>query len=164
MSGNERFKRAEPFFEDPQALLRAGAMRALGGVVADGRMVEVLSLGLMDPAPEVVTAAIDTVALKGLSAKGDDLAALLGSPHESVRQAAARALERVGRPQHVKALAECLRGDSVAAVRVAAAQTLGVVGGPFAVSALSEAVKKDPDTHVQHVSREALKRLGFTGR
>jgi HEAT repeat protein len=164
MGGRERLQRLEPFLEDPQAHLRAGAVRALGAVASDARMVEVLSLALMDPAPEVVTSAIDTVALKRLSAKADDLAELLGSPHEPVRQAAARALERIGRPQHVKALSESLRQDSSAAVRVSAAQALGVIGGPFAVSALSEAVKKDPDTHVQHVSREALRRLGFTGR
>ncbi len=87
-----------------------------------------------------------------------------GSAHEPVRQAAARALERLGRPQHVKALSETLRQDRTVAVRVASAQALGVIGGPFAVSALSEAAEQDPDTHVQHVAREALRSLGFTGR
>lgn len=164
MGGPERLKRVEPFLQDSEAPLRAGAVRALGAVASDSRMLEVLTLALVDPSPEVVTAAIDTAALKRLSAKADELAALLGSPHEPVRHAAARALERLGRPQHVKALSESLRQDPSAAVRVSAAQALGVIGGPFAVSALSEAVKHDADTHVQHVSREALRRLGFTGR
>lgn len=164
MAGRERLQRVEPFLKDAQAPLRAGAVRALGTVASDARMLEVLTVALADPSPEVVTAAIDVAALKRLSGKADEVALLLGSPHEPVRHAAARALERIGRPQHVKALAECLQGDPAAPVRVSAAEALGVIGGPFAVSALSQAVKQDTDTHVQHVSREALKRLGFTGR
>jgi HEAT repeat protein len=161
MDGRERLQKVEPFLQDSEAPLRAGAVRALGAVASDARMVEVLSLALVDPSPEVVTAAVDTAALKRLSAKADAVAELLGSQHEPVRQAAARALERIGRTQHVKALSETLQQDRSAAVRVSAAKALGVIGGPFAVSALSEAAKKDPDTHVQHVSREALKNLGF---
>jgi hypothetical protein len=164
MGGSERLKRVEPFLQDAQSPLRAGAVRALGAVASDARMIEVVTRALEDPSPEVVSAAIDTAALKRLSPKADEVAALLGSPHEPVRQSAARALEWLGRPQHVKALSESLRQDSSPAVRVASAQALGVIGGPFAVSALSEASKQDPDTHVQHVSREALRRLGFTGR
>ncbi|MFP2933921.1 HEAT repeat domain-containing protein [Pyxidicoccus sp. 3LG] len=49
----------------------------------------------------------------------------------------------------------------MSAVRVAAAQALGRIGGPHAAAALSDAVARDPDTHVKHVSREGLKRLGF---
>ncbi|MDY7230507.1 HEAT repeat domain-containing protein [Hyalangium rubrum] len=164
MGGRDRLKRIAPFLRDAQAPIRAGAVRALGAVAAGAEMTEALTAALEDPAPEVVAAAIDTAALKRQSPQADVIAALLGSEHPQVRQAAALALERLGKPQHVKALSECLRQDSVPAVRVSAAQTLGVLGGPFAVSALSEAAKKDPDTHVQHVSREALKRLGFSGR
>lgn len=163
--GRERIqKRVEPFLQAPESPLRVGALRALAVVASDARMAELLTQALGDASPHVVAAAIDAAALKRLSARADDVASLLGSEHEPVRHAAARALERIGRPQHVKALAECLRADPAAPVRVSAAEALGVIGGPFAVSALSEAVKQDKDTHVQHVSREALKRLGFTGR
>jgi HEAT repeat protein len=78
-----------------------------------------------------------------------------------VRAAAAKALEHIGRPLHVKDLAVCLREDPVASVRVAAAQALGTIGGPQAAAALSDAAARDADTHVQHVSREGLRRLGF---
>ncbi len=70
MGGPERLKRVEPFLRDAQAPLRAGAVRALGAVASDARMVEVVTLALEDPSPEVVTAAVDTAALKRLSAQG----------------------------------------------------------------------------------------------
>ncbi|MFY0579316.1 HEAT repeat domain-containing protein [Cystobacter fuscus] len=61
----------------------------------------------------------------------------------------------------MKPLARVLSGDRVAAVRVAAARALGILGGPFAASALSQALSKDSDSHVQHVARRGLERLGF---
>ncbi len=157
----ERAQRVLPFLKEAQPPLRAGALRALAGSGSQ-EVNEALKASLEDPAPEVAVAAIDTVALKRQTGMADSVAELLGSEHEEVRQAAAHALERVGKERHVKALSECLQKDPVPAVRVAAAQTLGLLGGPFALSALSEAAQKDPDSHVQHVSREALKHLGFT--
>ncbi|WP_317987860.1 HEAT repeat domain-containing protein [Hyalangium gracile] len=159
----ERAQRVAPFLKEAQPPLRAGALRALSGPWS-GEVGEVLTPALGDPAPEVVVAAVDTAVFKRKTGMADDIAALLGSEHAEVRQASARALERLGKDRHVKALTEALRKDTVAAVRVSAAQALGQLGGPFAVSALSEAAAKDPDTHVQHVSREALKRLGFSNR
>ncbi len=158
----ERLRRVGPFLRDGLAPLRSGAVRALGAMTSGAELAELLRTALEDPSPEVVTAAIDTAAHKRQTAHAEAIADLLGSAHVPVRQAAAHALERLGRPQQVKALSECLLQDTVPAVRVSAAQALGVIGGPFAVSALSEAAQKDPDTHVQHVAREALKRLGFS--
>ena len=40
-----------------------------------------------------------------------------------------------------------------------AAQALVRIGGPHAAAALSDAAARDADTHVQHVSREGLRRL-----
>ncbi|MFL5347893.1 MAG: HEAT repeat domain-containing protein [Hyalangium sp.] len=156
----DRASRVLPFLKEARPPLRAGALRALAG--AGGEAVnEAIQAGLEDPAPEVAVAAIDTVALKRQTVLADAVAERLGSEHEEVRQAAAHALERIGKERHVRALSECLQKDPAPAVRVAAAQTLGLLGGPFALSALSEAAQKDPDSHVQHVAREALKHLGF---
>lgn len=158
----ERFAALAPYLHDSQALVRAGAVRALG--VLPSRRTEVAeatSHALEDPAPEVVAAALEVVASQRQSTRGDDAAGLLGSEHPAVRTAAAKALETIGRPAHVKDLAVCLREDPVAAVRVAAAQALGRIGGPHAAAALSDAAARDPDTHVKHVSREGLRRLGF---
>jgi len=159
----ERGSRVEPFLSMAQPPLRAGALRALWGI-SGVESSEVLKAGLEDPAPEVVVAAIETAALKRQTGLADVIAERLGAEHGEVRQAAAQALEQLGKDRHVKALSECLQKDSIPAVRVAAAQTLGVLGGPFAISALSQAAARDPDSHVQHVSREALKRLGFSNR
>jgi HEAT repeat protein len=160
----DRYRRVAPFLRDAQAPIRAGAVRALGVGGSGAELTEALAAALEDPAPEVVAAAIDAAAHRRQSAQADEIAKRLEAEHPMVRQAAARALERLGRPRHVKALSDCLQQDPAPAVRVSAAQTLGVLGGPFALSALSQAAQNDPDTHVQHVSREALKRLGFTKR
>jgi hypothetical protein len=160
MPPRQRLDGVSPFLRAPEALVRAGAIRALGVGGAD--LSGVLTSGMEDPSPEVVAAAIDVAALQRQSRWADAIAKRLLEGTPLVRQAAASALEHLGRPHHVKALAECLRQDTVAAIRVSAAQALGVLGGPFAVSALSEAAQRDGDTHVQHVSREALRRL--TGR
>jgi hypothetical protein len=159
----ERASRVLPFLKEAQPPLRAGALRALAGA-GSPEVNGALKGALADPAPEVAVAAIDMAASKRQTGMADDVAELLGSEHEEVRQAAARALERIGRERHVRALSDCLQKDSSAAVRVAAAQTLGLLGGPFSLSALSEAAQKDPDSHVQHVAREALKHLGFSNR
>jgi HEAT repeat protein len=161
--GSDRARRVLPFLREAQPPLRAGALRALQGAWSEA-VSEALKVALEDPAPEVVVAAVDTAALKRQTGLADPIAALLGAEDATVRQASARALERLGKPRHVKALSDCLLKDSVPAVRVASAQALGMLGGPFTISALSEAAQKDPDTHVQHVSREALKRLGFARR
>ncbi|WP_328707189.1 HEAT repeat domain-containing protein [Citreicoccus inhibens] len=150
------------YLSDPSSEVRAGAVRALASMPRSAEGAQAATHALEDPAPEVVAAALDAVADPRQSTHGDDAAELLGSEHPVVRAAAARALERIGRPPHVKALAECLREDPVVAVRVAAAQALANIGGPLAVAALSAAVSHDADTHVQHVSREGLRRLGFT--
>ncbi|MCP3140569.1 HEAT repeat domain-containing protein [Pyxidicoccus xibeiensis] len=158
----ERAVRLAPLLHDSQALVRAGAVRALGTLSSRRTEVaEATTRALEDPAPEVVAAALEVVAGQRQSTRGDEAAGLLGSEHPAVRAAAARALEHIGRPPHVKELAVCLREDPVAAVRVAAAQALGYIGGPHAAAALSDAATRDTDTHVQHVSRESLKRLGF---
>jgi hypothetical protein len=159
----DRAPRVLPFLRLAQPALRAGALRALAGSGSE-EVNEALKAALEDPAPEVAVAALDTLALKGQTSMADAVAVRLGSEHEQVRQAAARALERLGKERHVKALAERLEKDSAPVVRVAAARTLGLLGGPFAISALSQAAEKDPDSHVQHVAREALKHLGFLGR
>lgn len=159
----ERAQRVGPFLKDAQPPLRAGALRAVAGSWA-GEVSEVLKPALEDPAPEVVVAAVDTAALKRKTGLADDIAGLLASENAEVRQASARALERLGKERHVKVLSECLLKDTVPAVRAAAAQTLGQLGGPFSISALSQAAEKDPDSHVQHVAREALKHLGFSNR
>ncbi|WP_225410448.1 HEAT repeat domain-containing protein [Stigmatella hybrida] len=162
MAPRQRLDAVSPFLRDPEALVRAGALRALGtGGAGGAELTGILTAGMEDPAPEVVAAAIEVSALRRQVRWGDAIAKRLLEGTPLVRQAAASALEHLGRPHHVKALAECLRQDTVAAIRVSAAQALGVLGGPFAVSALSEAVQRDGDTHVQHVSREALRRLGF---
>jgi HEAT repeat protein len=161
---NDRYKRVAPFLRDGQPPIRAGAVRALGLGGSTAELSEALTAALEDPSPEVVAAAIDTAAHRRQSAYADHIAKLLVAEHPMVRQAAARALERLGRPRHVKELSDCLQQDPAPAVRVSAAQTLGVLGGPLALSALSQAAQRDPDTHVQHVSREALKRLGFSKR
>lgn len=158
----ERGQRMKPFLDAAQPPLRAGALRALSG--GGGESSDALKVGLEDPAPEVTVAAIETAARKRQTGLADVIAEQLGSEHAEVRQAAAQALERLGRERHVKPLSECLQKDPVPAVRVAAAQTLGTLGGPFAISALSQAAATDRDSHVQHVSREALSRLGFSKR
>jgi HEAT repeat protein len=158
-----RGQRVMPFLDAAQPPLRAGALRALSGSGGQ-ESSEALKAGLEDPAPAVVVAAIETAARKRQTGLADRIAEQLGSEHAEVRQAAAQALERLGKERHVKPLSECLQKDPVPAVRVAAAQTLGSLGGPFAISALSEAAAKDRDSHVQHVSRQALKRLGFSKR
>jgi HEAT repeat protein len=61
----------------------------------------------------------------------------------------------------VKGLIRALEEDPLPAVRVAAVQALTHLGGPYVVAALSQAAAKDPDTHVQHVARVGLGRLGF---
>ncbi|MDC0709341.1 HEAT repeat domain-containing protein [Stigmatella sp. ncwal1] len=162
--GQARLERLSPFLRDAEALVRAGALRAFGAAAGGAELTGALTAALEDPSPEVIAAAIDTAALRRQAKWADVIAEQLLSGPPLVRQAAASALERLGRPHHIKALAECLRQDTVAAIRVSAAQALGGLGGPFAVSALSEAVQKDADTHVQHVSREALRRLGFKPR
>ncbi len=162
-NSGERTQRVLPFLKEAQPPLRAGALRAMAGPW-QGEVSEVVKPSLEDPAPEVVVAAVDTAALKRKTGLADDIAQLLGSESAEVRQASARALERLGKDRHVKALSQSLEKDPVPAVRVAAAQALGVLGGPFAISALSQAAEKDSDSHVQHVSREVLKRLGFSNR
>jgi HEAT repeat protein len=109
----------------------------------------------------VVAAALEVVARHRQASQGDSAAALLGSEHPGVREAAARALVLIGRPSHVKGLIRSLEEDPLPAVRVATVQALANLGGPFVVAALSQAAAKDPDTHVRHVAREALGRLGF---
>jgi HEAT repeat protein len=156
-----RGQRLKPFLDAAQPPLRAGALRALS-VGGGEETSDALKAGLEDPAPEVVVAAIDTSARRRQMGLADVVAGQLASEHAEVRQAAAQALERLGKDRHVKPLAECLQNDPVPAVRVAAAQTLGQLGGPFSISALSQAAAKDRDSHVQHVSREALRRLGFS--
>ncbi|QSQ27986.1 HEAT repeat domain-containing protein [Pyxidicoccus parkwayensis] len=158
----ERFTTLAPYLHDSQAPVRAGAVRVLGALPARRPEVsDATSRALEDSAPEVVAAALEVVGSQRQSTRGDDAAGLLGSEHPVVRAAAAKALENIGRAAHVKGLAVCLREDPVAAVRVAAAQALGRIGGPHAAAALSDAATRDSDSHVQHVSREGLKRLGF---
>lgn len=154
-----RFQTLAPFLADAQPRVRAGAVRAL----VPARMPEsgtVLAAALGDPAPEVVAAALERVGPQ--PAQVDTVLALLGSPEAAVREAAVRALARLGRPQFIKPLAQTLREDSMASVRVAAAEALGMLGGPIAASALSEALARDGDSHVQHVARRGLERLGFS--
>jgi HEAT repeat protein len=155
-----RFQVLAPFLEDPQGPVRAGAVRALA-MPRSPEADAAVAAALEDPAPEVVAAAIGIVGQQRQVARAETAVTLLGSPHAQVREAAARALEWIGRPQHVKHLAQTLQEDSVASVRVAAAETLALLGGPFAASALSQALAKDPDSHVQHVARRGLERLGF---
>jgi hypothetical protein len=158
----ERLGTLSPYLRDTEALVRAGAVRALGVLSArSAEVAEATSRALEDPAPEVVAAALEVVGGHRMSPRGDDAAALLDSEHPVVRAAAAKALENIGRPAHVKGLAECLREDPEAAVRVAAALALRRIGGPQAAAALSHAAARDADTHVQHVSREGLRQLGF---
>ncbi|WP_205525575.1 HEAT repeat domain-containing protein [Pyxidicoccus trucidator] len=158
----ERLGTLTPYLRDSEALVRAGAVRVLGVLPArNPEVAEATSHALEDPAPEVVAAALEVVGGHRLSPRGDDAAVLLDSEHPVVRAAAAKALEHIGRPAHVKGLAVCLRQDPVSAVRVAAAQALVRIGGPHAAAALSDAAARDADTHVQHVSREGLRRLGF---
>jgi HEAT repeat protein len=158
----ERFASLALYLKDSQVLVRAGAVRALGLLSARRTDVaEATARALADPAPEVVAAALEAVGNQRQSTRGDDAAGLLGSEHPVVRAAAAKALEHIGRSPHVKDLSVCLREDPVASVRVAAAQALGSIGGPQAAAALSDAAARDADTHVQHVSREGLRRLGF---
>lgn len=160
----QRFARVAPFFKDADAQVRAGAVRALGSMPRGSEANEALARALEDPAPEVLVAALDSVASLRQTARAESAVTLLGSASPEVRAAAARALELLGRAPHVKALAACLKGDAVASVRVAAARSLGVIGGPQAASALTEALQRDSDTHVQHVARESLQRLGFGPR
>jgi hypothetical protein len=155
-----RFQVLLPFLQDAQAPVRAGAVRALS-THRSQEGDEAVTAALEDPAPEVAAAALDVVGQQRRLAEAESAVVLLGSADARVREAAARALERIGRAQHVKPLAETLQADPVASVRVAAAQTLGLLGGPFAASALSQAASKDPDSHVQHVARRGLERLGF---
>ena len=158
----ERVATLEPFLGDGEPLLRAGAVRALGGLTTRYPGVpEATTRALGDGAPEVVSAALELLAVQRQTSRGDDAALLLASDHAQVRAAAAEALEQIGRASHVKALAGCLREDAVVPVRVAAAQALGRIGGAHAAAALSDAAARDADSHVKHVSREALKRLGF---
>ncbi|WP_257455417.1 HEAT repeat domain-containing protein [Archangium lipolyticum] len=159
--GKRRFQVLSPFLQDPQALVRAGAVRALA-VPHSPEGDKALAAALGDSAPEVVVAALDVVGQQRQLGQAEAAVALLGSEHPAVREASARTLEWIGRAQHVKPLAQTLHEDSVPAVRVAAARTLGVLGGPFAASALSQALAKDPDSHVQHVARRGLERLGFS--
>ncbi|WP_044891112.1 HEAT repeat domain-containing protein [Myxococcus hansupus] len=158
----DRVATLEPFFNDGQPPLRAGAVRALSGLTTRHPGVpEATSRALRDNAPEVVSAALELLTLQRQTSRGDEAAMLLESDHAEVRAAAAEALEQIGRAPHVKALAVCLRGDTEAPVRVAAAQALGRIGGAHAAAALSDAAARDSDAHVKHVSREALRRLGF---
>nr|WP_225937160.1 HEAT repeat domain-containing protein [Myxococcus sp. RHSTA-1-4] len=160
----ERVGSLAAYLNDAEAPVRAGALRALGALASRHPEVVVGAAvrALEDPSPEVVAAALEVVASQRQSSRGDEAAGLLGSEHPVVRAAAARALEHIGRAPHVKGLATCLREDPVADVRVAAAQALGRIGGPHAAAALSDAAARDSDTHVQHVSREGLRRLGFS--
>ncbi|QRK08145.1 HEAT repeat domain-containing protein [Archangium violaceum] len=155
-----RFQVLSTFLRDAQALVRAGAVRALARPRSpEGDAAVGAALG--DSAPEVVVAALGVVGQQRQRVQGETAVALLDSQHAQVREAAARALEQLGRAQDVKPLARTLREDGVASVRVAAAEALGSLGGPFAASALSEALARDPDSHVQHVARRGLVRLGF---
>ncbi len=160
----QRFRRLAPFLQHAEPRVRAGAVRALGAMPRGNEAVEAVTRALEDPAPEVLVAALDGVAALRQASRGDTAARLLGSPSAEVREAAARALEFIGRASHTPGLVTCLKGDASAAVRVAAARSLGVLGGPQAVGALTEALQQDKDTHVQHVAREALQRLGFLPR
>jgi hypothetical protein len=155
-----RFQVLSPFLQDAQALVRAGAVRALA-VPRSQEGDAAIAAALGDSAPEVAAAALDVVGQQRQMPQAEAAVALLGSEHAQVREAAARTLEKIGRAQHVKPLSQTLQSDSVASVRVAAAQALGTLGGPFAASALSQALSKDPDSHVQHVARRGLVRLGF---
>lgn len=159
-SGRRRFQALSPLLKDAQAPVRAGAVRALAMPrSAEGDAAVVAALG--DPAPEVVAAALDVVGQQRQVNQGETAVALLESPAPEVREAAVRALRQFGRAQYVKPLAQLLQSDGVASVRVAAAEALGVLGGPFAASALSQALANDSDSHVQHVARRGLERLGF---
>ncbi|MCK8504047.1 HEAT repeat domain-containing protein [Myxococcus fulvus] len=151
-----------PFLKDSQPVVRAGAVRVLGALsVRKPEVMDATERALDDGSPEVVAAALDVVAGQRQSTRGDMAAELLGSEHPVVRAAAARALEAIGRAAHVKVLATCLREDPVSDVRVAAALALGRLGGPHAAAALSDAAARDADTHVKHVSRAGLRKLGF---
>lgn len=141
--------------------VRAGAVRALAALPRSPEAVELAAKALGDGSPEVVAAALDVLASYRQPSRGDDAAGLLGSDHPVVRAAAARALEFVGRPPHVRVLAERLRADPAVEVRIAVVRTLTALGGPQAVAALSEAAAHDADSHVKHVSQEGLRRLGF---
>ncbi|EPX62600.1 hypothetical protein D187_008788 [Cystobacter fuscus DSM 2262] len=154
------FDEVSTFLTDAQPQVRAGAVRALAqprSALGDGAVAAALE----DAAPEVVVAALFVVGQHRQKERAEDVVALLDAASPEVRQAAIETLERLGRAQDVKPLALVLREDRVAAVRVAAARALGVLGGPFAASALSQALSKDPDSHVQHVARRGLERLGF---
>lgn len=159
-SGRRRFQVLSPLLKDAQAPVRAGAVRALAMPrSAEGDAAVAAALG--DPAPEVVAAALGVVGQQRQVEQGETAVALLESPSPEVREAAVQTLQQLGRAQYVKPLAQLLQTDGVASVRVAAAEALGSLGGPFAASALSQALAKDPDSHVQHVARRGLERLGF---
>ncbi|WP_342375144.1 HEAT repeat domain-containing protein [Myxococcus stipitatus] len=161
-SGQSRMEALAPYLRDSQPVVRAGAVRVLGSMsTRNPEVMEATERALDDRAPEVVAAALAVVAGQRQATRGDAAAELLESDHPMVRAAAARALEVIGRASHAKVLATRLREDSVADVRVAAALALGRLGGPHAAAALSDAAARDADTHVQHVSREGLRRLGF---
>jgi HEAT repeat protein len=154
-----RFEALSPFLKDAAVPVRAGAVRALARL-GTPQGDAALAAALADGTPEVVAAALDVVGQRHQRAQAESVVALLDSASPQVREAAARALEPLGRSQDIKPLARVLREDSVVAVRVAAAESLGALGGPLAASALSQALQ-DPDTHVQHVARRGLVRLGF---
>jgi HEAT repeat protein len=156
-----RFQRLVPFLQGPEPRVRAGAVRGLAALPRMPEVAEVLGAALGDSAPEVQAEAIPALAAQRQMTHADAVAGLLASEAPGVREAAARALEYLGRASHVPALAARLQGDPVAAVRVAAARTLGILGGPRALPALTQASRRDADSHVQHVAREALQRLGF---
>jgi hypothetical protein len=154
-------KRLSPYLASENAGVRAGAVRGLGALPRNGEAQALAVDALADGAPEVVVAALDVLSAYRQPSRGDEAAGLLASDHPVVRAAAARALEFVGRASHVRLLAERLRVEPAAEVRVAVARTLSVLGGPHAVAALSEAAARDADAHVQHVSADGLRRLGF---
>lgn len=153
-----------PYLTHALPPLRAGAVRALDALPWGAGSKEALVFALDDSAPEVLVAALGVVAARRQTSQVEVVVRLLGSESPEVREASARALEAVGRAQHVPVLAMRLREDPAAAVRVAAAHALGVLGGAQSVAALTEASEHDADTHVQHVAREALQRLGFLHR
>jgi HEAT repeat protein len=159
--GAARLQWLLPFLRSPEPRIRAGAVRGLALLPRMPEVAEAVGAALGDADPEVQAEALAAVAAQRQTVRADAVAALLESQAPAVREAAARALEYLGRASHVPALATRLQSDPVAAVRVAAARTLGILGGPRALPALTEASQRDADSHVQHVARQALQRLGF---
>lgn len=140
---------------------RAAALDALAQIPRVPEAAGLVGEALRDLEPEVLTAAVSSVAAHRLTSKIPEVLVLLEHAAPEVRIASARTLVLIGDSRAAPALGRALQKDMEADVREACARGLGELGGPDAPGPLTHAAEKDVSSRVKYVAGESLRKLGF---